>query len=76
MEEVVVDSKGRILIPKELRDKVGLKPGSGARLEEKDGRIIITPPLSPQAFIREMEGFISEGEPTDDPLKAKRIWEK
>lgn len=76
MEEVVVDDRGRILIPKELRDKVGLKPGSGARLEVKNGQIIITPPLSPQGFIREMEGFMTEGEPTDDPLKVKHIWEK
>ena len=55
--------------------KVGLKPESVARLEEKNGQIVITPPLSPQDFIREMEGFISEGKPTDDPLKVKRIWE-
>jgi AbrB family looped-hinge helix DNA binding protein len=76
MEEVVVDDRGRILIPKEMRDRVGLKPGSGARLEEKDGRIIVTPPLSRQGFIREMEGLIAEGKPADDPLKLKNIWEK
>jgi len=76
MEEVIVDKRGRILIPKKLREKVGLKPGAGARLEAKNGQIIITPPLSPQDFIDEMEGFISEGEPKDDPLKVKHIWEK
>ena len=76
MEEVMVDGRGRILIPKELREKVALKPGSRARLEVKNGQIIITPPLSPQGFIDKMEGFMTEREPKDDPLKVKHIWEK
>lgn len=76
MKEVIVDDRGRILIPKELREKVGLKPGSGARLEVKNGQIIITPPSSPKDFIREMVGFMVEGKATGDPLKLKHIWEK
>ena len=74
-EEVKVDDKGRVLIPKEARNKLGLKAGGKARLKVEDKRIIIMPPISPEEFIKEMEGCIKEGTPTIDPLKLKKIWE-
>jgi len=74
-EEVSVDDKGRVLIPKEVRDRVGLKAGGRARLKVENERIIIMPPTSPEKFIEEMEGCIREGTPTIDPLKLKKIWE-
>ena len=76
MEEVTVDDRGRILIPKEIRDRLGLQPGSPARLEVEEGRLVITPPLSPEEFIRRMEGCITEGKPITDPLKLKEIWKQ
>jgi len=75
VEEVIVDDKGRVLIPKEARDRVGLKAGGKARLKVENERIIIMPPISPEEFIEEMEGCIREGTPTIDPLKLKKIWE-
>jgi AbrB family looped-hinge helix DNA binding protein len=39
---VTVDEKGRIVIPKEIREKLNLKEGSKVDISlEKDGRIII-----------------------------------
>lgn len=76
MEEVTVDDRGRILIPKEIRERIGLQPGSGARLEVEDDRLIITPPLSPEKFIQQMQGCITEGEPSIEPLRLKEIWEQ
>ncbi|MUM64937.1 AbrB/MazE/SpoVT family DNA-binding domain-containing protein [Acidianus infernus] len=39
---VTMDEKGRIVIPKEIRDELNLKEGSKVEVElEKDGRIII-----------------------------------
>ncbi|MBO3799083.1 MAG: AbrB/MazE/SpoVT family DNA-binding domain-containing protein [Thermoproteota archaeon] len=75
VEEVDVDDKGRVLIPKEARDKVGLKAGGKARMKVENERIIIMPPISPEEFIREMEGCIKEGTPKISPLKLKEIWE-
>ncbi|MEM2276805.1 MAG: AbrB/MazE/SpoVT family DNA-binding domain-containing protein, partial [Thermoproteota archaeon] len=63
VEEVDVDDKGRVLIPKEVRDKVGLKTGGKARMKVENERIIIMPPISPEEFIEEMEGCIREGTP-------------
>jgi len=76
MEEVVIDDRGRILIPKEIRDRLGLQPGNAARLEVEEGKLIIMPPLSPSDFIRQMEGCIRKAEPVMDPLKLKEMWER
>ena len=74
-EEVTVDNKGRVLIPKEIRDKIGLRVGGKARLKIEKENIIIMPPISPEEFIKEMEGCIREGTPTIDPLKLKKMWD-
>ncbi|MBO3800378.1 MAG: AbrB/MazE/SpoVT family DNA-binding domain-containing protein [Candidatus Brockarchaeota archaeon] len=74
VEEVDVDDKERVLIPKEVRDKVGLKTGGKARMKVEDKRIIVMPPISPEEFIDEMEGCIKEGTPKINPLKLKEIW--
>ena len=75
VEEVVIDDKGRVLIPKKFRDKVGLQPGVRARLKIEGKTIVIIPPISPEEFIKEMEGCIKEGTPSIDPLKLKKMWE-
>ncbi|RLI00767.1 hypothetical protein DRO38_05950 [Candidatus Bathyarchaeota archaeon] len=75
IEEVVIDDKGRVLIPKKFRDKVGLQPGVRARLKIEGKTIVIIPPISPEEFIKEMEGCIKEGTPSIDPLKLKKMWE-
>ena len=74
-KEVTVDDKGRILIPKETREKIGLRTGGKARLKVEKERIVIMPPISPEDFIREMEGCIKEGTPAIEPLDLKKMWE-
>ncbi len=74
-EEVAIDCKGRILIPKNVREKVGLQIGGKARLKVEQESIIIKPPISPEEFIKEMEGCIKEGTPTMNPLELKEMWE-
>ncbi len=36
-----IDSAGRIVIPKAIRDAAGLKPGSPLKIEFRDGRVEI-----------------------------------
>ncbi len=74
-EEVTVDKKGRVLIPKEFRDKIGLQTGGKARLKIENKNIIVMPPISPEEFIKEMEGCVREGTPDINPLKLKKLWE-
>lgn len=74
-EEVTIDDKGRVQIPKTIRDKVGLHVGGKARLKIEKENLVIMPPISPEAFIKEMEGCIKEGVPDLDPLNLKKMWE-
>lgn len=41
--EVVLDRFGRILIPKQVRDRLGLKPGATLRLVASESTISLTP---------------------------------
>lgn len=74
-QEVIIDEKGRVLIPKEAREKLGLQAGSKATLKIEKEKIIITPPVSPEEFIKELEGCIKEGTPAIDPLDLKNMWQ-
>ena len=39
----MITSKGQITIPKEIRDKHGLVPGTPAAFEEQDGKVVLVP---------------------------------
>lgn len=75
-----VDERGRVLIPKDLREATGVIPGRSVRVFEEDGEIRIRPQLSPEEAIKSLFGAINE-ETRDpdadpiDPLDLKRIWE-
>ncbi|MGB9896005.1 MAG: AbrB/MazE/SpoVT family DNA-binding domain-containing protein [Thermoproteota archaeon] len=43
MEVVKVDKKGRLLIPKNIRKKVGVREGSYVRIEAREKSIVIEP---------------------------------
>ena len=40
--QITVDKFGRIIIPKEVRDHLGLKPGSSIEIEEEQDRLVLT----------------------------------
>lgn len=45
-----ISEKGQILIPKQLRRRLGFKPGGRVHLAEEKGRIVLTPvPADPIA---------------------------
>jgi len=76
MAEVTIDEKGRILIPKSLRESANLSKGKKVRLSLEGRRIVISAVVDPEEFILEMRGFIKEGSPVpmSDPIELKRIW--
>ncbi len=77
MSEVILDAKGRIMLPKRLRDTLGLDVGSRVRLSLEGNRIVVAPPVSPGDFMSKMRGCIKEGSAIRevDPIELKRIWE-
>lgn len=69
------------MIPKEMRDELGLEPGRPVRVEtDEDGKLTIQPVLEPDEFLEQMTGVVndqtrrSDVEPID-PLELKRMWE-
>ena len=55
-----VDSKGRIVLPQELRERLGISPGSEVDMHEVDGKIIVEPELEPGRIIDRMNQLVEE----------------
>lgn len=64
--QVAIDKFGRILIPKEVRDHLGIKPGCVLQLSEKNQQILLK--LTPQkAPLQRKDGvLIFTGEAAGD----------
>lgn len=56
MMVIQVSTKGQILIPKAIRDKYGVKPGTKVQILEESDSLIIRP--APEDPIAEACGFI------------------
>lgn len=52
-----ISSKGQILIPRQLRRKLGFKAGSKVQLIEEEGRLVIAP--APDDPIAAATGFLT-----------------
>jgi len=51
-----IGPKGQIVIPKIIRDYLGIKPGDTVVIEVREGEIVIIPGTDPREFV---EGFCS-----------------
>jgi antitoxin PrlF len=72
-----VTSKGQVTIPKPLRDRLGIRPGTAVRFElAPDGRVTLTkvgkkPSKQPSRF-EAFRGFAGEGLTTDEIMALTR----
>jgi len=55
--ETTLDRFGRVVIPKEIRDTLGLKPGELLRVEQSDDEIVLKP-LREEPPIKAKEGVL------------------
>ena len=61
--EVTLSSKGQIVIPKAIREKLGLKAGDKIKLEVEEGkRVIVQPSVKPpnDVFVKAGDRLIEE----------------
>ena len=76
-DDRTIDEKGRVTIPKDIRDRLDLEPGTEVTVQLQEGRIVLVPGVSREEFIERMEGCIDEstatGEPID-PRSMKSMW--
>ena len=74
----VVDARGRVLIPQQLREELGLDEGVAVELQREKGTIVITPAKGRRLSWKELNGTkpkrTGKAEwPTPEEIKS--IWE-
>lgn len=55
-----VDSKGRIVLPKDVRESLGIDEGTEVEIHEKGGKAVVEPEKHPEVVIDRMESLIEE----------------
>ncbi|MXR19111.1 AbrB/MazE/SpoVT family DNA-binding domain-containing protein [Halobacterium bonnevillei] len=57
---VKVDSKGRIVLPQELREQLDITPGTEVDIHEEDGKAVVEPEDNPREILDRMTELIEE----------------
>jgi AbrB family looped-hinge helix DNA binding protein len=55
-----VDSKGRVVLPKEVRERLGITPGTEVEIREEDGKAVVELEDDPSQIIERMERLVEE----------------
>jgi AbrB family looped-hinge helix DNA binding protein len=56
---ISIDTAGRVVIPKELRERLGLRRGRAIEIRERDGRIEIEPAPTLMALVQRAGGAVA-----------------
>jgi AbrB family looped-hinge helix DNA binding protein len=56
---VTVDSKGRVVLPREVRERLGITPGTEVKVREEDGKAVVEPQDDPDEIIERMEELVA-----------------
>jgi len=59
-----VDSKGRIVLPKDLRERLGIDADSEVKVRAEDRVIVVEPETDPDRVLDRMDRLVTETEPT------------
>jgi AbrB family looped-hinge helix DNA binding protein len=55
-----IDGAGRLIVPKQLRDEVGLEPGQPLEIFARDGGLVIEPVPTVVALVRRGNHLVAE----------------
>lgn len=73
-----VDDRGRITIPNEVREALGITPETDLFFEAGESELVLSKPLKPEEFIAQAHRFMEELKSSKveaaEPLKMKEIW--
>ncbi len=72
MEKVRLEKQGRVLIPKKVRERLGLRIGEEMAVNVENEGIVLKPFRSVVDFSSELKGCVKES--AIDPLALKKMW--
>jgi AbrB family looped-hinge helix DNA binding protein len=72
MGETLIDKRGRIVIPKEVREKLNLKSNQRLLVQIRRGEIVLKPSADAGKFITELKGCVKGSRVK--PSELKEIW--
>ena len=72
MGEAVIDERGRIVIPNEIRAELKLRPDQRLRISTKGRELLLSPEASMDEFISGLKGCVHGSKIKAEDLKA--IW--
>lgn len=70
-----IDSAGRVVIPKTLRDALGLSAGQPLDIIERDGRLEIVPAPTPMRLVDDGDGVVAVADTEMPPLTTDLVRE-
>jgi AbrB family looped-hinge helix DNA binding protein len=68
---ITIDDAGRVVIPKRIREHLGLKGGSQLRIAEEGGRVVLESMETPYELVEKQGILVIRGR-TGDPLPDHR----
>lgn len=72
MGQTLLDERGRVVIPKEIREKLDLKPNQSLIVEVRGKEVVLKPVLDVENFIAELKGCVRRSR--IKPSELKEIW--
>lgn len=68
-----IDAGGRVVVPKDVRERLGLRPGAQVELTEVDGGLEITPVVTPMSVIERDGGVVLDTKEPMPTLTAEQV---
>jgi AbrB family looped-hinge helix DNA binding protein len=68
--KTTIDAAGRVVVPKSLREELGLSGGDVVEISARDGRLEIEIPPTPTTLVRRGKGVVAVPDRELPPLTA------
>ncbi len=71
--KTTIDAAGRVVVPKPLRQALGLKPGQALEMRAGDGRLEIEIAATPMTLQKHGKGVVAVPDKELPPLTARQV---
>ncbi len=70
--KATIGERGQVVIPKEIRERFGLRAGQQVEISEEPGRLVVTKPNEPDGALANVYGIIKLPMSTDALIEEMR----